>query len=866
MEMLTKNLLSINPPTNNSYLLCPDSNCLNIPEILPYSPFDREIFYNCNHHLINKTKNGKMEINNFVKNSNRDLRCSFCLKIIDQNEENYFFYCLDCKKLICNICMINHSSIYKHIKIKRVNHNQLFNYCLEHDNKYIMHCMDCNLSLCKNCDFSSHDEKGHKLIQIRSLRETNQNFINNNNQTILSRKKILKKMTDCYKIIINSFNNEIFIKEKIIESYKDNISNYQSIHNFNTLNIKNDKYYENLLENQLNDINIENLSDEKNKLSFFNILLSPLLYFIMINSNQSLNESLINIYNNLLSIIKNEHINTDNNKNNKKIDHNDNIDNNQKENNENNKDNKDNNIRDDDNNISIIKNNNENKNIYNFNDNNIITDRGENNNNINKQKEKIFYIEKVKNKYLKSYDISNSDYDISISNNSIKNSTSPLKTEEETSINKIINEYKKPENKTVIDKNNVSISNYELISKNQIEHKEIKKIKKEKSILCMIKLKSGNIATCSKNGTVEIYNFQNISSHNSKNNKNKYSLLQSIFLQNKKLVSYILELNDNTLLCSSYGKIFHIKLTKNDTEYEKIEIIQLINSELPTKIIELSPKFIVILSDRKKACHIRSFIKINSNEENKINIINSQKKENFYSLNKEYKIYGNEINKKNKLFVSIFEIKKINKKEYEYEFIATSNRVFNCGDDRIEFFGVKKNNDNNYLFERIDFITNISCSTEANSICQLNDNYICVGLKNFDLNKQISGYAIIDIEKRKINRIIKDHEVMSINMSNDNKFMISSLEVRNSENNFNLIKIYEPIENKNDRGIPQIELEERGQFIIQHDEIISSIIDITQGENLYKIKGGNKINNMNKLFLVTSGYDSKIIISECNID
>ena len=138
----------------------------------------------------------------------------------------------------------------------------------------------------------------------------------------------------------------------------------------------------------------------------------------------------------------------------------------------------------------------------------------------------------------------------------------------------------------------------------------------------MIVLKSGNVAVSIKEA-IEIYNLRKLNfsganyfyNHDLIQNK---CLLQRINIVKKKKVSYVFELFDETLLCATYAKIFRIKLTQNDTNYEIMSFLQLGTSELPTKIISLDKSFLVLLSEQKKNCNIKIFQKIDdeSNEEN----------------------------------------------------------------------------------------------------------------------------------------------------------------------------------------------------------------------------------------------------------
>jgi hypothetical protein len=165
------------------------------------------------------------------------------------------------------------------------------------------------------------------------------------------------------------------------------------------------------------------------------------------------------------------------------------------------------------------------------------------------------------------------------------------------------------------------------------------------------------------------------------------------------------------------------------------------------------------------------------------------------------------------LWVSIFPIEKkfknnkkiIYKKDsendvYLYEFIATSNAVFKFGKNNVIFFGINKDiSTDDYSIKTIKIIDQISCSVEPDSICQLNEKYICIGLQNYGLYEQTDGFALVDIEKREFFKQINGHNISSIYFDKENNFLISSMEViLKDEKNYFLTKIYKV--NNNEEG------------------------------------------------------------------
>ena len=405
-------------------------------------------------------------------------------------------------------------------------------------------------------------------------------------------------------------------------------------------------------------------------------------------------------------------------------------------------------------------------------------------------------------------------------------------------LRKNINSYKSSE-----DKNKEINSEGNNISNSGEANKKVKL--NDSSINNMIILKSGNIAL-SRKEVIEIYNLQNLNfsddiNHYYNDHIRNNCLIQQIKLVSNKNINYVFQLYDQTLLCSTYGIIYRIKLKDNDTTYEIYGYLELLNHELPTKIISLENQFLVILSERDKHILLKLYKNNNiiNNELNNNNLKNKNdcndilKEGNFRNFNKE-KIYEDnsfELVIKNfnekitYLWVSIYPIEK-NKNKYEkylYEFIATSNHHFDKGSDIIVFFGLLKDRNNKYKVEQIKEITGISCSIMADSICKINEKFICIGLQNKKLNGQQSGFALIDIYKREINKIIKDDNICSICYDINNKILLASVEKWNNKEKKYATKIYEIKNGKDDKGNEAIDFNGIAEYKSKHIDEISSI-------------------------------------------
>ena len=94
------------------------------------------------------------------------------------------------------------------------------------------------------------------------------------------------------------------------------------------------------------------------------------------------------------------------------------------------------------------------------------------------------------------------------------------------------------------------------------------------------------------------------------------------------------------------------------------------------------------------------------------------------------KLYKNNENKDDIYLCSIFSLTSDKTKTNDslYEFIATSNKIFYNGDNKIQIFGILKNpNRNGYMFFIQKEIQDLSCSRMVDSISRLNEEYIGIG-------------------------------------------------------------------------------------------------------------------------------------------
>ena len=869
------------------YIYCPSRNCANIPEIkYSYNPLKTEFQFKCEcQKNINCQENLNLQV--FLEKSS-EIYCSNCTqKILD----NKIYYCPNCKIFLEEKCAKIHEENTRHILL--VNEN-IFNFCLEHKSKLRLRCIKCNKSLCQYCNLDEHDniEESHRSTLLSDLRLEKTDFVKF--KSVFEKQKVFfEKIKNINNNLMHILENDIQIKERIINNYEKNIYNYNSDINLKNLYLNNNQKYESILENIfINNNQLEQNENNQNKSShYIDNYLSILYYSLMINNDEAISNSIVIELTKKITNINNLNVNSNNimkiedylnegkniNKNNDSCKQNSNfsIFNSKTFFNSQTSPDFDNNLLQI-NPLPELKYNNNFDNIYSNNENKDNIDENKNNKKyLNMDIRKIFSNENssknpnnVNNNISQNLDkyISKTTSQKNIENISFKELKSPK-----------IKKIKSKEEDRDIDTNPKNKEDYNI--NEEINNKN--EIIKNDTINNMIILKSGNIAV-SKKEVIEIYNLRklNFSGANtvySNDMIQKNCHIQTIKIVKRKNVNYVFELSDQTLLCATTSKIYRIKLTNNDSNYEILGFLQ-IEKECPTKIITLEKEFLVVLTEISKFCYIKVF-KITEKNKNKIiipSLIENKEKneeDTFISLNKDIKedssfeLIRKNVNEDRKLFVSIYPIvKNYNFKEYKYEFrgnnylyefIATSNYHFNyTGKNHAVFFGIRKNNIDEYYVDKIKELDGLSCSIEADSICQINDKYLCIGLQEKDLKDNISGFAFIDIYKREISRIIniKNNQISSLYYNPMNKLLFASMEIKiDKKRSYFKTKIYELSEKKGDKGNKLIDLKEIYQHSNNHYDTINSIGQIT----VPYLKEEKK-EFQEKIIFITSSKDSTL--------
>ena len=708
-------------------LLCPVPYCRNIPLVKLYN-YSSSLSVICKDHQNNEST---YKINDYLKicqNQNTELFCSNCKKKLSEN--NYIFFCVNCKKFFDNNCSNKSECYFNNHKIIKTNHQKYFDkiICLLHKKVYTKYCKACKISFCEKCNTKRHEN--HKMISIDT--KTGKE-IDEINHKIQIQEEMFKKMKTMITEYLKEMEDKLKIKKLIVQNYINNKLNGNSIENLNNLDLSINTIYQKKIESLYNEKN----SEEK--------LLSLYYYYLMLDIEDDKEENKIFSDDNKLII----------NKNNNLVDNKDNI--------------KISNIIKDNNDFinNIFKKNYANEDDYDMNI-------------YNSPSNKIHLNSFKSNEMTKSKNIKNID------NNKLINDLNPIKH---------------------IDDNNDKDKDKDFpkLEKGPSLDSTINTFQEKSKILCLVTLNSGNLALGFSNGYIKIYNCENIIRTNIQNNNNfnnNQTILQIIDKFKGRRINYIYQLNDSSLLCCTYSKIHHINLKNNDKSFDYLGSIRLSNNEVSKKIIELGNDLIISLGEKnyrkenlsKKKSILKIFNKVNINKENNdecseyllsdYDSINSSLSgvssmsgwENIYSNEEDSPLEDHDeilmedetikIYKKNKNFdkiniCSVFGTKNTYKKgdEITYEFITTSNKIFDEGEDCVLFYGVMKNKERHgYTFFIQNKIENLPCSKISDSICKLSSKFIGVALQRYK-EKDADGIAIIDKNQKELIRIYRGFSI-----------------------------------------------------------------------------------------------------------
>ena len=201
-------------------------------------------------------------------NSKTKKKCE--LKLNHYDEKKAEVYCLNCdpQLFMCNSCLTNHDKFNpKHKKIKSAG-MKISDICekKECERKGIIeyYCLDCNLHLCIGCH-SNHIN--HKMINLKSFLEKNQNLIDRKANSNLFINKIKLFLEDIQKAI----NNSNRLIKNHINSNKDTYSFVNSLYNTYecSKDIPNFHSINNILINNIDTILKDSNIQLMNKIQFY---------------------------------------------------------------------------------------------------------------------------------------------------------------------------------------------------------------------------------------------------------------------------------------------------------------------------------------------------------------------------------------------------------------------------------------------------------------------------------------------------------------------------------------------------------------------------------------------------------------------
>ena len=819
-------LLSDVPHTDipkEKIIFCPD--CWDIPELfLNWQSKRLTSFCSLNNHQ------NEYSLSEFIDKCNEhslnNISCNICQCSLLLDPKKNFYYCERCNDFYCQKCEKTH--INKKRTHTVVILNKLGNICSYHNFNYFAYCKTCTKNICNKCQ---NNHYGHEIIFFSDITPKNKE-INFKKNEIEKEKNELKKIDiifrDSINALYNKFNdlmrykNEIvWLKENIINTFEMKNNNYNSIQNFNKLNIDFEEFSGNFETSTSRDENLTHLEKIK-----------KIFDYLEKNTEHFTRKIFLQFYNNSENRRRSHQVNASKNLEKKRSK--DSFEN------QNSLHNCRTYIED---NSKTLKKNIENKKFRKISDKNSNDNLSFNtekksprvnkekqnrkrskesssivNSNENGQNEEIFYrdYEKIDQlgigKYNKNEknDKNNKNYKNSVILQKVSSNIDkkikrqeknlyPARTHNSFNYVKKIKikkcsdserEFTEEGNDNSYSYKNVKIPKNEDSSYssylNSIEKPKLIRALDDnhKEIINMILLHDGNFCTSSWDQSVKIFDSKT------------FKLLLIIRDPNNDDVCYVNQLNDDSIiLCSS--KIYKYRLYNNDTKYT-LETSLGGYKDYIIKVIELK-------NDTLISCDWEYKIKIWE----KIDRLKNKSK------NKEqYQLVKSDLNSGEHLCSMCV----VN----GYEFACSSNSHLEQGNDILRFY------DSNY--ENSFNIYDISCSELVDTLVQLNNKYFCVATQKWK-NNQYRGLAIIDMYEKKIVKIINDDSMTCLTKL-DNYYLFSG--GRDSLNKKCYVIKWKIFENGN--------FEKEYEICTNQKDAITSIIQMNDGT------------------ILASNYDSTIAI------
>ena len=259
---------------NKDEIMNNDLRCLNcylIPFLTINTP-THSINLNCN--FGHSTKLSVEEyLEKGYENNFSNLSCNKCKTKIFKNEKD-FIYCKECSELLCLNCVKKHNNLYDDSH-HMVHLDKFDSTCILHNETYDYFCLDCKKNICQYCFDEFHNE--HNLVDLddinlkrKEVKKVKENYMKEKDNYLNVPKifnELVDKLRDEINNIVTSLQSELKFKESIINTYENKVDNYNAIMNLKNLEFNIEPFTINnnigIMENITNLIKYLNLTDVK---------------------------------------------------------------------------------------------------------------------------------------------------------------------------------------------------------------------------------------------------------------------------------------------------------------------------------------------------------------------------------------------------------------------------------------------------------------------------------------------------------------------------------------------------------------------------------------------------------------------------
>ena len=148
-----------------------------------------------------------------------------------KNEIKNYFYCKECTELLCDNCLKKHNTMYNdHHYVNLIKFDTT---CILHNETYDYYCVDCKKNICQYCSDDFHSE--HNLIDLddinvkrKEIKRIKENYLKERENYLnlpIIFNDLVNKMKQELDKIVNNIQNEIKFKESVINTYENKIDN-----------------------------------------------------------------------------------------------------------------------------------------------------------------------------------------------------------------------------------------------------------------------------------------------------------------------------------------------------------------------------------------------------------------------------------------------------------------------------------------------------------------------------------------------------------------------------------------------------------------------------------------------------------------